>query len=96
MLIKKKRGNFRRPYRIQKKRGIDMGFKRLWILTWLVSKANAFYCPHFLPGQNLEFKSNIIRMEEIELYQAVSKSTSKELFVNKSYCYKCYINFEGL
>lgn len=74
----------------------NMDSERPGILTWLMSKANALDCLHSFPGLNLEFKSNIIWMEEISLCWAVSKSTSKELFVNKSYCYKCYINLEGM
>lgn len=60
-----KEGSLRGPYWTGEDRATDIRSERPRILTWLMSKANALDCLHSFPGLNLEFKSNIIWMEEI-------------------------------
>lgn len=60
-----KEGSLRRPAGPRGNRGAAISPERPGICTWLTSKANALDSLYSFPGLNLEFKSNVIWMEEI-------------------------------
>lgn len=60
-----KEGSFRGFYWIGEDRVIDIRFERFRIFIWFMFKVNVFDCLYFFLGLNLEFKLNIIWMEEI-------------------------------